>query len=484
MENKLQELTKKLYDEGLEKGRAEADRLVGEAKNEAAKIVAEARAQAEEIVKKARDKAEDVEKNTMTEIALAGKQAAAKIKSEIASMIVAKATAAGVKEAALDPAFIKEMLLAVARNWNGADAGKVELKALLPEAERTKLDAAFGKSAQELLAAGIEVGYSKEVKSGFKVGAKDGGYYISFSDADFDALLGEYLREKVSDMLLRRDAMFATNYYCLVAGLKEYSLDADTKGFDAKAIVGEILEGVDGADADAVRLLYGYYDCENIASLRAGRSAHNPLGNFTREELEEEVKAPRRLPAPVARVLRAFADPEGEDAEEVDTAGRFESALFGAYYEACSRSRSRFLRAWSEFDRNLRNVTAAVTARAAGRPVEEVTVGGGDVVEQLERSSAADFGLRGELPYIDAVIAAVNDEANLVEKEHKIDLIRWNEAVELATFDYFDINSILSYLARVNIVARWTQLDAVRGREMFERLMAELDGKGLIENKQ
>jgi len=199
MKNKLQELTKKLYDEGLEKGRAEADRLVGEAKNEAAKIVAEARAQAEEIVKKARDKAEDVEKNTMTEIALAGKQAAAKI----TSMIVAKATAAGVKEAALDPAFIKEMLLAVARNWNGADAGKVELKALLPEAERTKLDAAFGKSAQELLAAGIEVGYSNEVKSGFKVGAKDGGYYISFSDADFDALLGEYLREKVSDMLFK-----------------------------------------------------------------------------------------------------------------------------------------------------------------------------------------------------------------------------------------------------------------------------------------
>ena len=37
MKNKLQELTKKLYDEGLEKGRAEADRLVGEAKNEAAK---------------------------------------------------------------------------------------------------------------------------------------------------------------------------------------------------------------------------------------------------------------------------------------------------------------------------------------------------------------------------------------------------------------------------------------------------------------
>ena len=48
--------------------------------------------------------------------------------------------------------------------------------------------------------------------------------------------------------------MFTTNYYCLVAGLKEYSLDADTKGFDAKAIVGEILEGVDGADAVRISL--------------------------------------------------------------------------------------------------------------------------------------------------------------------------------------------------------------------------------------
>ena len=99
MENKLQQLTQKLYDEGLEKGRAEADKLVADAKAEARKIVAEARAEAEEIVKKAEAKAEDVSKNTMTEISLAGKQAVGRIKSEIASLIIAKATARGVKEA-------------------------------------------------------------------------------------------------------------------------------------------------------------------------------------------------------------------------------------------------------------------------------------------------------------------------------------------------------------------------------------------------
>lgn len=46
MENKLEQLTRKLYDEGLEKGRAEADRVLAEARKEAGRIVAEAHAEA------------------------------------------------------------------------------------------------------------------------------------------------------------------------------------------------------------------------------------------------------------------------------------------------------------------------------------------------------------------------------------------------------------------------------------------------------
>lgn len=203
MENKLQELTRKLYDEGLEKGRADADRLIADAKAQAQKILAEAETRAAGIVRAAESRAEDVEKNTMTEIALAGRQAVSKIKSEIATMIVTKATAEGVKSAALDPKFLEEMLIAVARNWNGADSGKVELQALLPEDARAQLDAAFAKSAKTLLDAGIEVGWSREVKTGFKIGTKEGGYYISFTDADLEALLGEYLRDKVYQLLFK-----------------------------------------------------------------------------------------------------------------------------------------------------------------------------------------------------------------------------------------------------------------------------------------
>ena len=201
MENKLQELTRKLYDEGLEKGRADADKLVADAKAEAARLVAEAKAEAEAIVKAAEAKAEDLRKNSMAEISLAGKQAVAKLKEQVAEMIIAKSTVEGVKAANLDAEFVKKMLLEVAPNWNGASSENVSLSAMLPEAKKAELDAAIEKSAKELLAAGVEVGYSKNVKSGFKVGAKNGGYYISFSDEDFNALLGEYLRDKVAALI-------------------------------------------------------------------------------------------------------------------------------------------------------------------------------------------------------------------------------------------------------------------------------------------
>ncbi len=202
MENtKPQQLTDKLYQEGLEKGRAEAESLVAEAEARAAKIVAEAEARAAKIAADAERKAEDVEKNAMTEIALAGKQAVAKIKSEIETLIVAKVTAEGIKSANLDPAFIKDMLLAVAANWN--NGAKADLKALLPEAKKAELGAAFDSAAKALLAEGIEVGFSNDVKSGFKVGEKNGGYYISFSDESFEALLGGYLREKAAELLFK-----------------------------------------------------------------------------------------------------------------------------------------------------------------------------------------------------------------------------------------------------------------------------------------
>jgi hypothetical protein len=280
--------------------------------------------------------------------------------------------------------------------------------------------------------------------------------------------------------------MFSAEYYYLVAGLKEWSLDSDTKGFDVAEIRGEILDQISKKDASAVRLLYAYYDCENIIAVRASQQRFNPLGNLSREQVDAlfAERCYDLLPKHMGEIVRLYAEADDEDRdEEVVLDEKFERALFEAYYRDLAESKCNFLVGWGAFDRNLRNISAALAAREAGRVVADVTVGGGEIVEQLRRSSATDFGLRGELPYIDAVIAAVADETNIVEKERKIDAIRWAEAEDIAVFDFFNINYLLSYLVKVNIVARWLLLSPETGREMLARLIKELDAKELV-NKQ
>ena len=280
--------------------------------------------------------------------------------------------------------------------------------------------------------------------------------------------------------------MFSTEYYYLVAGLREWTLESDTKGFDVREIVDEILAELSKSDREAVKLLYAYYDCENVIARRAKRERHNALGNLTRAEIEDIFTSRNYglLPKSVAKVVKYFNEKDDEEQdEEMVIADSFERALFEAYYNDLAESKCSFLKAWGEFDRNLRNIAAALAARESGRSVADVVVGGGDVVEQLKQSSAADFGLRGELQYIDAVIAAVSDEKNIVEKERKIDRVRESYAWEIAVFDFFNINFILSYLVRVNIVARWMLLSPEVGREMLDRLMGDLDAKDLVKNK-
>ena len=280
--------------------------------------------------------------------------------------------------------------------------------------------------------------------------------------------------------------MFSTEYYYLVAGLRDWTLDSDTKGFDVREIIDEIVGELTKSDREAVRMLYAYYDCENIIARRAKRERHNQLGNLSAEEVVEvlEERNYSLLTPEVAKCVKLYVEANDEEHdEEITLDASFERAIFEAYYRDLAASKCTFLRDWGAFDRNLRNIAAAIAAREAGRVVADVTVGDGEIVEQLKRSTAADFGLRGELPYVDSVISAVSDEKNIVEKERKIDAIRWAEAEAMTSFDFFTINFILSYLVKVNIVARWTLLSPEVGREMLNRLIKELDAKDLV-NKQ
>ncbi len=276
--------------------------------------------------------------------------------------------------------------------------------------------------------------------------------------------------------------MFRNNYYCLVAGLREYAFDTEAKGFDAPAIIDEVKEGVSARDRRRVELFYRYWDIRNLLDARAGRERFSPLSNLSREEIAAAVDDPSLLPAPMARIASAYraAERDGADAAEddVDTAGPIEGALFSAYYRECERSGCRFLKRWAEFDRTMRNVSAALAARRLGVAPAEAIVGEGDVESALARSSAADFGLRGEVDYLEQVMAAASEGGDMLEKERRMDEIRWNMADELTSMNYFDIDFLLGYLAKVNIIYRWSSLDAESGRRMLERLRGELTAGG------
>ena len=122
--------------------------------------------------------------------------------------------------------------------------------------------------------------------------------------------------------------MFANSYYALVAGFREYTLDGEMKGFDIEAILSDVFEVLSSKDKKSVELLYAYYDCENLISRHNGSSTYNALGRLSSEEVDEALRQPSCLIAPLAKVVRDYASlNEEDDAEEVDLSQPFAQAL-------------------------------------------------------------------------------------------------------------------------------------------------------------
>ena len=61
-----------------------------------------------------------------------------------------------------------------------------------------------------------------------------------------------------------------------------------------------------------------------------------------------------------------------------------------------------------------------------------------------------------------------------------MDMIRWSLSDELSTFDYFNIDFLLSYIVRLSLVHRWARLDEERGKAMFRRLVESLGASDRI----
>lgn len=192
MQNKLQELTDKLYQEGLAKGKTEGDRYLQKAREDAERIVADAREEAAQMIRKASADIEDLKAKAKSDIRMASEQSLQATRKDIENLLVGKICDKGVNELLGDAGLLKEIILTVAQKFSATESA--DLKLILPENLRSQLEPWVEAELKTALKGEIKADFSKKIAGGFNVGPKDGSYFISMSDETFRALIGEYLR--------------------------------------------------------------------------------------------------------------------------------------------------------------------------------------------------------------------------------------------------------------------------------------------------
>ena len=201
MQDKLQELMDKLYNEGLSKGRKDADELVAKAAREAEEIISNAKEKAAKIVSKAEQEADDIKSRIANDIKMASAQSITASEQSIENLVVADALNANIGKAMSDTEFVKSLLTTVVKAFNASNAESVPLEVILPSSMQKELQSAFATEIYDNLAKGSEVKFAKGMSDGFKIGPKDGGFVIGFTADDFNALLGSYLRPSTRKLL-------------------------------------------------------------------------------------------------------------------------------------------------------------------------------------------------------------------------------------------------------------------------------------------
>ena len=195
MENKIQELTDKIYREGVEKGNTEAQKLIANAQDEAKKIVEDARKEAEAIVAASRKSADELEENTKSELKLFAGQAVNALKSEIATLVTDKIVNADVKAFAADKDYLNAFIVALASKWS------VNEPIVISTADADGLKKYFASQAKALLDKGVKIEQVNGNKTLFTVSPADGSYKVNFGEEEFMNYFKEFLRPQLVEML-------------------------------------------------------------------------------------------------------------------------------------------------------------------------------------------------------------------------------------------------------------------------------------------
>lgn len=195
MENKIQELTDKIYREGVEKGNTEALKIVTNAQEEANKIVEAAKKEAENILATSRKSANELTENTKSELKLFAGQAVNALKSEIATLITNQLVATDVKAFASNRDFLNAFIVELASKWS------VDEPIIISTSEAEDLKNHFAVKAKDLLDKGVKIEQVNGSKALFTISPADGSYKVNFGEEEFMNYFKEFLRPQLVEML-------------------------------------------------------------------------------------------------------------------------------------------------------------------------------------------------------------------------------------------------------------------------------------------
>lgn len=267
--------------------------------------------------------------------------------------------------------------------------------------------------------------------------------------------------------------MFKRNYYCLVAGLPDITIDGNKIGETCREFKYELAEQLHKSDYKLAELLFLNYDNKNLLNLLFKEDKQFiPLGNYTEEFLEEQIKESTDIVDYMNQLIFNF-----KDEASVNSNLSTENKLQSLYYEYVLQVKNDFLKKWFKFDRDIKNILTAINSRKYGYDLEKQLISvknENEVYDILIKSTPKPDLLVDEVPYADKIIQIAESEMNISEKEKSLDSIKWKFLDEHTFFDYFTIEKILSFVIKLEIVERWIELDNETGKALFNKLINEI----------
>ena len=272
------------------------------------------------------------------------------------------------------------------------------------------------------------------------------------------------------------------NYYTILTGQPPLKLNDVATRASLVQLKPVVTEAASGTDARYVSDFFLKFDCMNLVKLLKNPEAQqlDQRGNLSREQLEELIQSERGTGWNVENVptfLKEFADIYQQRAGKRNYFP--EDDILLSYYNYTTHTDHAGLRAWYQLNLDLQSLMTALVARKNGWNVADYVTGEGEFFDALRTNTASDFGLAASMPFVTDVIKIAN-ETDPVEKEKKMDALKWTWLDEHTFFEPFDITALIAYLARTELLDRWALLDVEQGKARFTEIIENLRGEARV----